>query len=350
MSLPLLERLPGERSDLPAHHAPESIRHLEVWETGALVQLDINVWTCTVQLEPHDLGLSEVPELYRLGRRLLAPRQLLRPVHSAVQRAYRVLRNLTVAFPVGQARFCPLTALPRLLDDLEECREEFNRACSEFVAAYGSIFPVMREEYEKAARSAYRVACASGLASCSEEEWVAGYLRRMEFSYPHPSKVARKFSMRWTVFRITAPELRPFTEDAGSALAASLAEEIRSMYRERIEAFIESAAREIRTRVAEACRQASEAIARSRTVTEHTLSSLRRMIRDFRMINFVEDREIHDLLTDLENRYLSAGARVLRELNCTEELRRVLDHVCNTALDEAGISRVTGELRRRFIL
>ncbi len=349
MLLPLLDPLPDQRSEQNSAQAAEP-RPARVWETGVLVQLDIHMWTCTVQLEPHDLGLPEVPEMYQLGRRLLAPRHLLRPVQAAAQRAYRVWRNLTVAFPVGSARFCPIAALPRLLEELRDCKAEFDRASSAFLSRYEVVFPLMREEYEAAARSAYQVALASGTASGSMEEWVARYMKRMELSYPHPAEVSRKFSMQWTLFQLTAPELRPIARGTEAEVAASLAEEVRQQYRERVESFLESAATEIRQRVAEACQEASETLSRNQTVTEHTLEALRRMVSSFRMLNFVGDHEIHSLLEDLSRRYLTSSARTIRELNAVEALRRTLADVREAALDQAGISRITGQLKRRFIL
>ncbi len=345
MLLPLVHQRP-EQAGEQAHET----RRVRVWETGALVQLDIHMWTCTVQLEPGDLGLQEVPEMWQLGRRLLAPRHLLRPVQAAAQRAYRVWRNLTVAFPVGSARFCPVAALPRLLDELRECKAEFDRASAAFLSRYEAVFPLMREEYEAAARSAYQVALASGTASGTAEEWVARYMKRMELSYPHPAEVARKFAMEWTLFQLTAPELRPLARGTEAQVAADLAEEARRQYRERVESFLESAAMEIRLRVAEACREASETLSRNQTVTEHTLQALRRMVENFRALNFVNDHEIHLLLEDLSRRYLSSNARTIRELNATEALRRTLADVREAALDQSGISRVTGQLKRRFIL
>jgi hypothetical protein len=110
-------------------HQPQARR---IWETGLLVHLSVDMWTGTSALDPQDLGLPAVPEMYNLGRKLLVPKYLLRPIQAAAQRAYRAVERWTVRFPAGNARFAPITALPHLTSELDSIRADFDAAADRF--------------------------------------------------------------------------------------------------------------------------------------------------------------------------------------------------------------------------
>jgi hypothetical protein len=336
-----------------AQHEPHARR---IWETGLLVHLSVNMWTGTSTLAPEDLGLHAVPEMYSLGRKLLVPRHFLRPVQAAAQRAYRAVERFTVPFPAGNARFAPITALPRLTSELDAIRAEFEAAADRLTLAYAQVWhTVMSREYEQAARVAFQVARSTGSVpdGQTEDEFVRSYLERIRTAYPSPHAVRDKFSLSYQIYQITAPEtfqLVSSTTRHDYETLRAIAEQARQSYRQHVESFLQEAVAELRTRVAEACREAAETISRSQTVTEHTLQSLRRMVEDFRLLNFVGDAQVEVLLRDLSNRYLSGSARVLRETNATPALRQALDAIAATAQDQSGISQVTGRLKRQIIL
>lgn len=338
---------PTDTRDIPARHG--DTRPVHIWETGVLVCLDIHMWTGTAGLDPDDLGLPQVPEIYALGRKYLVPRHLLRAIQSTATRAYRALEHHSVPFPVGRARFVPLQAAPTLIRQLEELRDDFNAAVDRFMGEYTLVWQaIMGQEYELAARAAYHVSRATGaLKDVSEEKFVRSYLERVRTAYPLPETVRSKFAFSYHAYQITAPELRALRS---SAHAEDLARAAREAYRERMEAFFDEAVRELRDRVAEACMEAAETISRTGTVTEHTLRALRRMVEDFRTLNFVNDREVERMLNDFAQTYLSAPARTLRDTNAVPALRRALDAIAAAARDASGISRVTGELKRRIVL
>ncbi len=338
---------PADIREAPARQ--DGTRPVRIWETGVLVCLDIHMWTGTAGLDPDDLGLPQVPEIYTLGRKYLVPKHLLRTIQSTATRAYRTLEQYSVPFPVGRARFVPLRAAPTLMRQLDELRDDFNAAVDRFMGEYTLVWnAVMGQEYELAARAAYHVSRATGaLKDVPEDDFVRNYLERVRAAYPLPETVRSKFAFSYHAYQITAPELRALRS---SEHADDLARAAREAYRERMEAFFDEAVREIRTRVAEACTEAAETVSRSGTVTEHTLRALRRMVEDFRALNFVNDHEVERMLNNFAQTYLSAAASTLRETNAVPALRQALDAIAAAARDSAGISRVTGELKRRIVI
>lgn len=331
----------------PEQRAQDTPPRTRIWETGVLVSLDVHMWTGTAALDPTDLGLPGVPEIYSLGRKHLVPRHLLRELQSLASRAYRTLERYSVPFPVGRARFVPLTAAPRLLSQLDEIRSAFDHAASRFKAEYSAVWQaVMSQEYEQAARAAYHVSRATGaLQDTDEEEFVRRYLDRVRSSYPDPDSI--RFSLSYHAYQITAPELTSITSSSNASL---IADSIRAAYRQHLETFFQEAVSEIRSRVAAACQEAAATISRSQTVTEHTLQALRRMVSDFRALNFVGDREVERMLDRLSHEYLSGSARTLRETSAIPALRQALDTIAATALDQARTAHLTQELRRRIVL
>jgi hypothetical protein len=343
----------------PAEPQPATQREPQarrIWETGLLVQLSVDMWTGTSALSPEDLGLPAVPEMYNLGRKLLVPKHLLRPIHAAAQRAYRTVERWAVPFPAGNARFAPITALPRLTSELDSIRADFDAAADRFVLAYTEVWhTVMSKAYEHAARVAFQVARSTGAVpeGRTEDEFVQDYLERIRRAYPSPQAVRARFSLSYQIYQITAPETAQILSSSAHHdydTLRAIAEQARQAYREHVEAFLQEAVVELRARVAEACREAAETISRNQTVTEHTLQSLRRMVEDFRLLNFVGDAQVEVLLRDLSNRYLSGPARVLRETNAIPALRQALDTIAAAARDQSGISQVTGRLKRQIIL
>lgn len=334
--------------DLSQEQQPQpSQPRVRIWETGVLVSLDIHMWTGTAGLYPSDLGLPDVPEIYSLGRKHLVPRHLLRELQSLASRAYRTLERYSVPFPVGRARFVPVAAAPRLLSRLDAIRAEFDAAASRFLDQYTAVWhAVMSQEYEQAAKAAYHVSRATGaLQDTSEDEFVRRYLERVRASYPAPDSI--QFRLSYHAYQITAPELRSL---ASSSDASLVADSLRAAYRQHLETFFTEAVSEIRNRVAAACQEAAATISRNQTVTEHTLQALRRMVSDFRSLNFVGDREVEAMLDRLSREYLAGSARTLRETNAIPALRQALDAIAATALDQARAAHLAQELRRRIVL
>jgi len=340
----------------PQNEAHSEPRTRRIWETGLLVHLSVDMWTGTSTLAPEDLGLPAIPEMYSLGRKLLVPRHFLRPVQAAAQRAYRAVERLTVPFPAGNARFAPITALPRLTSELDSIRAEFEAAADRFVTSYAEVWhTIMSKEYEQAARLAFQVARSTGSipGDQTENAFVNSYLERVRSTYPSPPAVRAKFSLSYQIYQITAPETSQLVSSATRhdyETLRAIAEQARQSYRQHVETFLQQAVVELRARVAEACREAAETIARNQTVTEHTLASLRRMVEDFRALNFVNDYEVERMLRDLSNTYLSAPARLIRETSAVPALQRALDAIVAAARDQSGISQVTGRLKRQIVL
>jgi len=318
----------------------EKIRAIQ--DAGYIVWLDIRTWSGQQVLRPEDLGLreGELPELYSLGRKLLVPRETIRRFHTLADRARGILR--TYGFPFRRDYFVPVTVLDRVFRELDEVIAEFDREVDRFLERYAAVWEAMEPRYREAARMAYAISRSDE----PEEQFVERFLARVRDAYPHANKLRGKFSMSYTY---GWPSVHEPSRTLPLEVAAELARRAREQLQRDVEAFLDQAARELRARVAEVCERVATMIRENQVIRQQTLESLRRMIQDFRALNFVDDSEVSAHLSQLEA-YLDRPAR---DLNTRPEalssLRRALDEVARLA-QESDVSQVTGWLKRRIVI
>jgi len=318
----------------------ERIRAIQ--DAGYIVWLDIRTWSGQQVLRPEDLGLrgSDLPELYSLGRKLLVPRETIRRFHTLADRAREVLRQY--GFPFRRDYFVPVTVLDRVCHRLDEVIVQFNREVDRFLERYAAVWEEMEGRYREAARLAYSLSRSEE----PEEQFVERFLARIRMAYPAADVLRGKFSMSYVY---GWPSVHELSGALPPEVAAELARRAREQLKRDVEVFLDQAAQELRARVAETCERVANMILENQVVREQTLESLRRMVDDFRALNFLDDQEVADRLALLET-YLN---RTARDLNTRPEalssLRRALDAVTRAAR-ESDVSQVTGWLKRRIIL
>ncbi len=343
----------SDPTTLPELAAPPrripSIRELRerirtIRDAGYIFHLEVHIWTGQKALKPEDLGLDPqtVSELYSLGRKLLVPKETLRRFHAHEQTARNVLARY--GFPFRQDYFVPVTVIGTVVRKLDEIVAEFNKDVERFLERYATVWDEMEPLYREAALKAYRVQRASE----PEETYVARFLERIRASYPPAEALRKKFGLRYTFDWPAVPEA---PASLSRELARELEERARRALREDLEAMIDQAAALLRERVREACERVARMIREGQVVREQTMHSLRRMVREFRELNFFDDREVERMLQDLEDRYLSMDSKALQSSPAAlNAFREALDAVAARAAQSDDVSRVTGWLKRRIIL
>jgi len=330
-----------------SHTSPESAasfraRVRAIQDAGCIVWLDVRTWSGERVLRPEDLGLrkSQIPELYSLGRKLLVPKETIRRFHTLADRAREVLREY--GFPFRRDYFVPVTVLDLVRRSLDEVIAEFNREVDRFLEWYRAVWQEMEPRYREAAHLAYSLSHSDE----PEEQFVERFLARVRAAYPPADAVRARFSMSYAFGWPSVPDL---SETLPPGVAAELAQIAREQLRRDVEVFLDQAAQELRARVAETCEHVANLIREKQVVRQQTLESLRRMVDEFKALNFVDDQEVASRLAGLET-YLSNSARDLnRRPEALASLRHALDAAAQTAR-EGDVSRVTGWLKRRIII
>jgi hypothetical protein len=325
---------------------------------GILLRLEISTWTGTAQLNPHDLGLSpaEISACYMLGRKRLVPRDALRPIMFAADRARAALDSLSHRMPDG-GRFVLRAVVPELLAMLDQQRAAFQRAVDEFIADYPSIRQAMRPAWEEAAARAWQIAQArTGADAGRREDFIAAFLEQVDRAYPHPDTLRRKFDFFWYTYTITVGDYAP-----ADALAVAREEAERrerdAAYRAEVDARLREAihtgVQALHAAVADAFQRIVEHIRADRPLSESALARVRRILSRFHQLNVYDDTELERALRQFEADGLAALSP--DDLNRRPDLRALFQQgaeqiaaAATAPLDEGTVSELTGRLRRSF--
>lgn len=293
-----------------------------IFTDGVLIDLDIGYWSGQKRLRPEDLELSEVPEIYSLGRKYLVFKEVINKFRRLEKRARRYVDVHSFSFPVGNTRFVPRRAAIELLPKLDEMKEEFYYEVDEFIASYDAV----REETLKA-YNAYR--------------------KYLEPYYPSAAEVRAKFRFDYHLYTVSAPSIDRVT---GAELVAE--EEVYRRYmreydeklRREFDGFIDGVVRQLRARAAELCSRIAAKVRNGEVVTKQSYDALRRLVDEYSLLNFVGDREVEARLQEIKARFLAQNVPG----DDMEEFTKALDSVVEAAANVSDISKVTGTYKRRL--
>ena len=296
---------------------------------GVLISLNINFWRGRVALDPQDLGLEQVPEIFTLGRKWVVPREALEEFQTIYARADWLTDRFAFPFPT-KAHFVPYGVLPAVLKELAELRERFHKATETLLDNY--------EQYRQQMVDAHPLH--------------ADALRR---AYITPAALRKRFHFDYLLFEVRLPsEMRmrqiglrqAQAEIAGRQEAVG---EFRQQWAEQMEQFVDRAVRSLRGSVAEALPAFNARVANGEEVSGRGLGSIRRAVERFRELNFVGDGEVEAKLRELEG-LVPESAKAYRDDAAVQAALAQASAEALAMLRESDVSKITGEYRRRVLL
>ena len=310
----------------------------DLLSAGLLLKLDVTVWTGTPALSAPDLGLdpASIAAHYMLGRKRLVPKPSLDPVAGVVRQARYALESLSHPLPDG-SRFVLEATAPKVEAQLRRGQARFEAAVAAFLEAYPAHRAAMAAEWEAVAPAAWRTAGRPG----------------DEAAFVTATELRRKFEFFWWTYTLRLHG----TERIGLAGVAD-AERARRVrdgaYRAEVEARIGAALERslagFRAQVAETCRAVLAHIQSGHPLREGTVERLRRTIRRFRALDFVDHDALAGELAAFEQVCLEGldpaavqGAPDVRAL-----LTAGLQAVVEAATTARPRSALTGRALRRF--
>lgn len=274
-------------------------------QRGFLFELKISQWSGRARLTEDDLGLSGLTQndLHRLGHMQLVPKQELASISAIATRARVRLVDVSYQFPIGGARFVPVTVLASLMADLNRIRADFTQA----VAAFGLKYETVAEQHRAAWRENAR--------KINEErklgaEWLEAFESRLADAYPPQAEVVESFGMQWALFQFALPKgVRAQLVQSEQAIeAARLADEARTAVEAQVRGFVSEAALELRRRAGDLCAQVARSVqASGEKVSERSLAPLRELIAQFRNLDFTGDEAFATELEKFAAQHLTTG-------------------------------------------
>jgi hypothetical protein len=311
----------SKRSDVT-----ESLQH--IFEKGVLVDLSIGFWTAMNRNTARDLGIRDedrLPEnIAGLGMKRLIEKEFADGWKAVAAHARYKLRTASFLFPVGQASFVPIKALPRLEEELFGLKEQFDKAARALGSDWDEIKAAMLKKYPKL----------------------------NEAQYPAKSEVMSQFYFDWSVYNVTLPrkaQLAQFNKKK-----AKHDEEVLARYRgeleERMTSFLAESVTTLRVKTIDLCVTIGQSINAGRIVTDRSLTTLRNFIDRFAELNFVGDKEVEKRLDKLKREVL--GERTREDFEESPELQgalaTALDEVRKAAEAVTDVGSIAGGYQRRI--
>jgi len=314
-----------------------------IFQKGVLIDLNISFWHGRKALKPEDLGLDAEKvnkDLFSLGQKRHLPKEWVRKFSRIDTNARLLLDEWAFRYGTTQAHFIPLNALPVLIQKLEELQSEFFETVAEFQQVYNEVKYEMLEAYEKEAKQVYkRLKQLKKKKAPARSAFIRNYMDKIEGFYP--SSIRHKFSFSWNFFEVTLPreheieavEVHQKLQEAEQQ--QHQADEIIRRYREQAtrqaSEFMNSCIQQLRTATIEICNRITHQITKDGgTVTDKRLDRIKEFIGKFRMMNFLDDREVNHQLGELERTLQLGNAK---KFNSDEELRNQLQNALGKVVD-----------------
>ena len=322
----------------------------KIFNYGILVQLKVGYWTGQRRLIPSDIGFTnEVPrDLINLGQLNLLSKHVKASIRSVESGARYYLKNISFPFPIGEAHFVPLDAVPEMISKFEESQKEFNAIKVDFIRKYKSTKNSVMKSFREKMPEIFKVTTNSG----DYEKFFNNFMARLENIYPEKNEIADSFKFEWNMYDISLPKVNKHSDKYYSK-RAELNKEYERTYRAKamtaMDGFLNDVVKELRTKTMDVCSFVIEKISKGDVVTEKNIQNLRNFIERFSKLNFVDDSEIGAQLTELNKTYLNKGGLYYKDnAQATAELNKKLKSITKSARNISDVSGVTGNWKRKI--
>lgn len=320
---------PHVSAKLSQHSARVSNVIANVFENGVLVDLNIGFWTAMNRNTARDLGITITKEeklpanIAGLGMKRLIEKEFADRYKAVAAHARYKLRCASFLFPVGQASFVPLAALPGLETDLLALKAQFDKAAHDLNLHWESIKAAMLKKYP----------------------------RLHEGQYPAKAEVTSKFYFDWAVYNVTLPKQAQLA--AFNKRKAKQGEEVLARYRkeldERMAHFLAESVSTLRAKTIDLCVSIEQSISAGRIVTDRSLTTLHTFIDKFAELNFVGDKEVEKRLDKLKQ---ELGEHTREDFEQSpalgQALAATLDEIRKAAEAVTDVGSIAGGYARRI--
>lgn len=332
---------------------------MNIFRDGVLIDIDVSFWSGAKALQPEDLGLNkdDVAEAYKLGRKMLIPAKVIKNFRSIEGKARRLVELNSFQFPIGNARFIPKRRFVKILQELKQYQQEYNKLADDLVANYDSYREQMLPIYRLAAKKAYvqRQPETSEFGPDYDmvgerNEFVEGFLNRIKSFYPDSVNLRRRFSLTWDVYEMALPRINADNIAEDQIIKDTAEREYQDQVREKISDFVDEAVKILRQETVNICHRIKDNIVNGKVIKETTINSLKKFIDRFKSLNFVGDYVVEGHLEELRKKLLDKyEAKDIRDnVDLKTELSRHLGELASVASSMTDINSITGEYNRKI--
>ncbi len=304
---------------------------------GNVVSINKSFWGGDVELTPEDLGLTEVPDHFKLGRLRLMPKESHTKFTSIYHEANTRLLKLSFGFIFPKSRFVPHCTLPIFKREMEGLRTKFYSEVKEFKKNYSKNKLYMRQNFVDAAFRAYE---QSGRKE-EKNTFVNNFLERIEKLYPKDIDLDSRIKFSYSVYRMESPT----TEDKD--LQSFFERDLSS----KIEKVIEEMVYEIREIVRLPFQRVATLLDEGRNLQKLSMNALRRAIKSFEALNqMVNDVPTQQSLNRFKAEILPKSLfRLKNEIELREDFRIRLEDIIKIVSHPKSHEIAIQEFKKRIL-
>ena len=297
---------------------------LALMSRGIVVKLAISRWRPFSPLNEEDLGLIHhdnhgnefVKNYIKLGTEKLLPPAVINEIEHIEQRARKTLMDHS--FVTVWGRFVPYTAFENWEKENTEIKKDYMDAAKRLWERYDDLIAMVRSDYRNMAKDVWaRIHHNQGEAT---ESFIENFISNVIAKIPNKSEIFESFKYEQTLFIIPMPsmieqnllkaqqikqerELKVVENQLEKESKRRVAEEYVMRRQELIDKFLESTVTTMRGYVADLCDKVLQSVTRNGNVKDMAKSQrekIKKMIRKVSVLNFHNDKQITDLLKELE--------------------------------------------------
>lgn len=331
-----------------------------VFKSGWLLDLDVRFWSGAINLTEEDLGLTNVAEAFKLGKKYLIPEEVVKEYRKIEGESRYIVESNSFQFPIGNAHFITKKRFETVVKKLKDCQLRYNAVVQKLIANYDSYRTKMRPEYVKAAEDAFIRSTPDTMTfgpdydrEAEKKAYVEKFMARIDACYPAVHTFPSRFSLTWDVYEIALPRLHK-AEDQDLIDKEKATESAQHEYEVQINAkingFVNEVVTVLRKETTDVCSRIIGNIKEGKVVSTKTINGLQAFIEKFKDLNFVGDTQVEAQLAALNKELLNAypASQFKEDKSLQEELKRKLNEISDT-VNKTDINSVTGEYKRKVV-
>lgn len=295
---------------------------LALMEQGVIVKLNIYRWRGTTKLNYEELGISfndpdshEFMNKYiQLGYEKLLPPKISNEI-KAIESIART--NLaTYSFNTLWGKFVPYTSFQEWKVQNDEIKEKYIDISRYMGEHYDEIVSEVKEEYEKMGTDVWQR--ANNSTDLPPRSFLEHFTSRIISKIPSREEIVLSFKYETIFFSIPLPSLveeeiikiekimmerEQIVEEHEQKLQSKrmIAEEYRVRKREMIDSFLESTVCCLRQNISELADHIYSTLQKDeKDISITHVKKIKRMISNVKCLNFHNDKEMEDILSELE--------------------------------------------------
>lgn len=332
----------------------------DIFERGVLIDLDVSWWAGQAKLRPQDLGIPSEDinlELFSLGRKRFIPKSWIGSFRKWEQKARWLIGTYTFQYKKLGGWFVPLTAVPFLVKNLEECKANFFEIVNEFGQEYPRIKEKMIQAYEDEVDTIYKRLKTYTKKLPDINTFRKNFMAAVRNFYPKDPTV--NFAFSWTFFEMTLPREAEKTvvslkkklkkREEEQLKQRTLVQKYNDMFQRQVGGFLDSVVKKLRSATVELVERVRNQITEGK-VTDSRLNRLREHIDRFKILNFMDDNEVGGALQRLNKELEHSADDFNTNQELEERLRGSLRRVVEVASrNEASVVKNAFGRKRKIV-